>query len=44
MIDAAYEAHDRFEDAPEGAWCGLSSAYAAMIAGYAKQAYGQDNG
>ena len=31
MIEAAYDAHDRFEAAAEGAWCGLSSAYRAMI-------------
>lgn len=31
MIDAAYKAHDEFESKPESAWCGLSSAYRAMI-------------
>jgi hypothetical protein len=32
MLDAAYEAHDAYEAAPEPkAWCGLSSAFQAMI-------------
>lgn len=33
MIDAAYAAHDVYEaSADPGAWCGLYSAYEAMIA------------
>jgi hypothetical protein len=33
MIDAAYEAHDAYEAAPApAAWCGLRSAYHAMVA------------
>jgi hypothetical protein len=32
MIDAAYAAHDAYEDAPPPkAWCGLSSAFRAAI-------------
>jgi hypothetical protein len=31
MVDAAYAAYDRFEESSEGAWCGFSSAYQAMI-------------
>ena len=32
MLDAAYDAHDAYEAAPEPkAWCGLSSAFSAMI-------------
>jgi len=32
MIDAAYDAHDAYEKGPTpAAWCGLSSAYKAMI-------------
>jgi hypothetical protein len=31
MVEAAYKAHDAFERASEGSWCGLSSAYKAMI-------------
>lgn len=35
MVDAAYAAHEAYEAAPDDggrAWCGLSSAYAAMLA------------
>ena len=32
MVDAAYDAHDKFEQSEEGGWCGLRSAYRAMIA------------
>jgi len=32
MEDAAYEAVDAFEKVETGAWCGLSSAYDAMVA------------
>lgn len=32
MVDAAYDAHDAYEAAPPPkGWCGLSSAYRAMI-------------
>jgi hypothetical protein len=31
MLDAAYSAHDAYEASAEGAWCGLSSAYRAML-------------
>lgn len=32
MIDAAYAAHSAYEDAPEPkAWCGLHSAFEAMV-------------
>lgn len=32
MVDAAYDAKAAFDAAEPGVWCGLSSAYQAMIA------------